>query len=191
MLDLERMQGFDIHEFIRCNESFEYFVKKYILPSKEGGIAELTEYQTHLLPILCEYPRIVHNTPERQTGQSVLAYGYIIWTIIFKPYSNVIMSEMIPARSTYAIQYIRNLLDKIPTWMQPKQTDKLKNSIKFDNDSRLLSMAKLRPGDMKGRCITLLYVDYSTIDFPEWLLEETYHLRNMQFIALSSGKYNV
>ena len=149
-----------IEELRRCMEDPVYFVQNYcrIQHPVRGAINfDLYDYQIDMLRSYHKKKDVVVLSA-RQTGKSTVSSMYLLWfamfhkTILIASNKNSGAMEMI-SRIQYAYQHI-------PHWLKPGVTEDgwNKHSMKFDNESRIISEATSENSG-RGMSISLLYLD--------------------------------
>jgi hypothetical protein len=95
-----------------------------------------------------------------ETHNSVTSAAFILWYAMFNPESTVLIASNKNDNAKEMIERIQFAYEHLPMWIKPGITDDgwNKHSIKFDNNSRILSTATSESSG-RGLSISLLYLD--------------------------------
>ena len=150
-------------EFAKCADpdtGYEYFMKNYFYiqhPVKGQLKYSPFEYQERLIHTYHENRFSIALMP-RQTGKSTSAAGYLLWYAMFKPDSIILIAAHKQSGASEIMQRVRYAYELCPDFIRCGATTYNKNSIEFDNGSRLVAQATTE-NTGRGMSITLLYLD--------------------------------
>ena len=150
-------------EYMKCKKDFIYFCSKYIkieLPG-EDRILKPYEPQKNLIKLIND-EKFVLVLKSRQIGISTIIQAYIVWLIIF--YENVVVG-IISKDASEATDFARKtraMVDKVPSWIQPKYDKYTEQSFILKNGSKVFA-SPVNPNapekTLRGKAITFLVID--------------------------------
>ena len=79
----------------------------------------------------------------RQTGKTTCASGYIIWYAMFKPDSQILIAAHKYAGASDIMSRVRYAYEMLPGWIKAGVNSYNRNSIEFDNGSKIMATLKL------------------------------------------------
>jgi hypothetical protein len=94
----------------------------------------------------------------RQLGKTTLAAGYLLWYAMFKPDSLILIAAHKREGATEIMEKIRYAYEDLPDHIRAGVSEYNKQSMKFDNGSRIISQATT-PNTGRGLAISLVYLD--------------------------------
>ena len=94
----------------------------------------------------------------RQSGKSVSACGYLLWSAIFSPEKTVAVLANKGATAREMLARITIMLENIPFFLQPGVKALNKSNIDFSNNSRIIAAATTGQS-IRGLSVNLLYLD--------------------------------
>ncbi len=96
----------------------------------------------------------------RQTGKSTVSSMYLLWFAMFHFDKTILIASNKNSGAMEMISRIQYAYQHIPIWLKPGVTEDgwNKHSMKFDNESRILSEATSENSG-RGMSISLLYLD--------------------------------
>lgn len=159
-----------VMEYLRCKNSFEYFVTHYILLELPGEDVLMEPYNKQLEMIdLIERKRHVLLLKSRQTGFSTIVQAYTAWLVTF--HDNVVVGIISKDgnEATDFARFIRGMVEKLPNFLKPKKgalgrgfSKKTERSFIMTNGSKVY-VATVNPKapnkTLRGKAITFLIVD--------------------------------
>lgn len=94
----------------------------------------------------------------RQLGKTTLAAGYLLWFAMFKPDSTILIAAHKREGASEIMQKIRYAYEELPDHIRAGVAEYNKQSLTFDNGSRILSQATtVNTG--RGLALSLVYLD--------------------------------
>lgn len=147
-------------ELHQCWDDPVYFIKKYIKiqhPTKGAIPFECYPYQEKLVHTYHNYVSVCALMP-RQSGKSTTAAAYLLWYASFIPDSTILIVSNKFRAASEIMQRIRYAYEELPDFLRPGVTAYNKQSIEFDNGSRIVATTTT-PDSGRGMSISLLYVD--------------------------------
>ena len=94
----------------------------------------------------------------RQSGKSVSACGYLLWSAIFSAEKTVAVLANKGATAREMLARITIMLENIPFFLQPGVKALNKSNIDFSNNSRIIAAATTGQS-IRGLSVNLLYLD--------------------------------
>ncbi len=152
----------EIQELEKCTKDPVYFIQTYcqIQHPVRGAIAfDLYDYQIEMLHAFHKKKSTVVLSA-RQTGKSTVSSMFLLWFAMFHFDKTVLIASNKNTGAMEMISRIQYAYQHIPFWLKPGVTDDgwNKHSMKFDNESRILSEATSESSG-RGMSISLLYLD--------------------------------
>ncbi len=159
-----------VEEYIKCKDDFEYFATRYIYLELAGGDVLYVPYQKQLefVRSIQKYKNIIC-LKTRQTGISTTTQAYCAWLLNF--YDNVVIGVISKdgRESTDFSRAIRNMIEKLPSFLTPKKgreggcfDKKSEQSFILTNGSKLFT-ATVNPNapekTLRGKAVTFLVID--------------------------------
>lgn len=159
-----------VQEYIKCKNDFEYFARKYIYLEIVGGDTLFNPYKKQLEYInLIQTEKFIVCLKTRQTGISTTTQAYCAWLANF--YDNTVIGVISKdgKEATDFSRAIRNMIEKLPTWLVPKKgkeggcfDKKSEQSFILSNGSKLF-VATVNPvapeKTLRGKPVTFLVID--------------------------------
>jgi len=159
----QKMSNEELLEFARCADpktGYEYFMKNYFYiqhPTKGQLKYDPFEYQERLIQTYHENRFSIALMP-RQTGKSTSAAGYLLWYSMFVPDAIILIAAHKQSGASEIMTRVRYAYELCPDFIRCGAVTYNKNSIEFDNGSRLVAQATTE-NTGRGMSITLLYLD--------------------------------
>jgi len=150
-------------EFAKCADPItghKYFLENYFYiqhPTKGQLKYSPFEFQERLVDTY-HHNRFAIALMPRQTGKSTTAAGYLLWFAMFKPDSIILVAAHKQSGAAEIMQRVRYAYELCPDFIRCGATTYNKNSLEFDNGSRLVAQATTE-NTGRGMSITLLYLD--------------------------------
>jgi hypothetical protein len=154
--------GFDrqaIEALLRAKTNPAYFIHNFVkIQHPVNGVVpfELTDYQIRYVNAIKDNRKVLSLTP-RQIGGTSIATAIALHTAIFEPYQNVV----IMGNSQNACQEHRDrvvmMLESLPKFMHVGIRANNRNSIEFDNGSRIAFA--MTGNQLRGMAINFLILD--------------------------------
>lgn len=177
----------DIQHMIACNDPEtgpEYFLKNFFFiqhPTKGKIQYKPFEYQERLLESYHGH-RFSVNMLGRQMGKTTTAVGYLLWYGMFVPNSTILISAHKYTGAQEIMQRLRYAYETCPDFIRAGTTSYNKQSIEFDNGSRIVAQTTTETTG-RGMSVSLLYcLDGDTtvkIRNKKTLIEEEITLQNL------------
>jgi hypothetical protein len=153
----------DVEDLLQCSDPAtgpEYFLKHffYIQHPVQGRIPYaafkyqeglLTSYHTHRFSV---------NMLGRQMGKTTTAVGYLLWYAMFVPDSTILIAAHKFAGAQEIMSRLRYAYELCPDHIRCGVTSYNKQSIEFDNGSRLMAQTTTETTG-RGMSVSLLYCD--------------------------------
>jgi len=153
----------DIQHMIACNDPEtgpEYFLKNFFFiqhPTKGKIQYYPFEYQERLLESYHGH-RFSVNMLGRQMGKTTTAVGYLLWYAMFVPNSTILISAHKYTGAQEIMQRLRYAYETCPDFIRAGTTSYNKQSIEFDNGSRIVAQTTTETTG-RGMSVSLLYCD--------------------------------
>jgi hypothetical protein len=153
----------DIENLMKCqdpNLGPDFFIRNffYIQHPTKGKIKyEPFDYQTHLLDSYHGH-RFSVNMLGRQMGKTTTAVGYLLWYAMFVPNSTILIAAHKYTGAQEIMQRLRYAYELCPDMIRCGATSYNKQSIEFDNGSRIMAQTTTETTG-RGMSISLLYCD--------------------------------
>lgn len=157
---IERFSPEQIDEIRRCSEDILYFTRNYVkvVDIEHGSVLfEPYDYQLDMISAFLNNRNTIIMAG-RQLGKTTASVAYLLWTAIFKPEQTILVVSNVFAAASEIMERVRFAYEELPTWMKPGVTSYNKNSINFDNKSRIIARATTK-NTGRGLSISLLYCD--------------------------------
>ena len=152
-----------INDLVQCNDPERgphYFLNNffYIQHPTRGKLKyEAFEYQIRLVDSY-HYHRFNINLLPRQTGKTTTATGYLLWYAMFIPDSTILIAAHKYSGAQEIMQRLRYAYELCPDHIRCGVTSYNKQSIEFDNGSRIVAQTTTETTG-RGMSISLLYAD--------------------------------
>lgn len=154
----------ELVEATKCADDILYFADTYIelfLPSGIYGHIELRPYQRRYLKMLQDN-RFVVFVAARQIGKTVTSAIFMLWLMIFHPYTKIACLGDKFATAAENIQKIKDMYVRLPFWLKPGITTWNKSTIAFDNGSYVFA-APCTLAAIVGKTLSIVYFDEAAI----------------------------
>ena len=149
-----------VKEYALCMKDPVYFIETYAkIISLDAGLVQfkLYPYQKQMFKKFQEN-RFNVVLACRQSGKSVSACGYLLWSAIFSPEKTVAVLANKGATAREMLARITIMLENIPFFLQPGVKALNKSNIDFSNNSRIIAAATTGQS-IRGLSVNLLYLD--------------------------------
>lgn len=153
----------NIEDLLKCSDPQtgpHYFLEKffYIQHPVKGKIKyEAFDYQRRLIDSYHNH-RFNINLLPRQTGKTTTASGYLLWYAMFIPDSTILIAAHKYSGAQEIMQRIRYSYEFCPNHIRCGVTSYNKQSIEFDNGSRIVAQTTTETTG-RGMSLSLLYAD--------------------------------
>jgi hypothetical protein len=153
----------DIENLMKCQDPAlgpDFFIRNffYIQHPTKGKIKyEPFNYQTDLLESYHGH-RFSVNMLGRQMGKTTTAVGYLLWYAMFVPNSTILIAAHKYTGAQEIMQRLRYAYELCPDMIRCGATSYNKQSIEFDNGSRIMAQTTTETTG-RGLSISLLYCD--------------------------------
>jgi hypothetical protein len=138
----------------------EYFLKNFFFiqhPTKGKIQYKAFDYQERLLDSYHNH-RFSVNMLGRQMGKTTTAVGYLLWYGMFVPDSTILISAHKYTGAQEIMQRLRYAYETCPDWIRAGVTSYNKQSIEFENGSRIVAQTTTETTG-RGMSVSLLYCD--------------------------------
>ena len=138
----------------------EYFLKNFFFiqhPTKGKIQYKAFDYQERLLDSY-HNQRFSVNMLGRQMGKTTTAVGYLLWYGMFVPDSTILISAHKYTGAQEIMQRLRYAYETCPDWIRAGVTSYNKQSIEFENGSRIVAQTTTETTG-RGMSVSLLYCD--------------------------------
>jgi len=126
-------------------------------PTKGKMLYKPFEYQARLIDSYHGHRFNVNMLP-RQTGKTTTAAGYLLWYAMFVPDSTILIAAHKYTGAKEIMTRIRYAYELCPNFIRPGVTSYNKESIEFDNGSRIVAQTTTETTG-RGMSLSLLYAD--------------------------------
>jgi hypothetical protein len=152
-----------LEEFRKCADPLtgpHYFMSNYFYvqhPKKGRMLYRPFSYQVRLIDAYHNFKRIVAMMP-RQCGKTVTAAGYLLWSAMFKSDQTILIAAHKFSGASEIMSRIRFGYENVPDFIRAGITEYNKQSIVFDNGSRVIAQTTTETTG-RGMSISILYSD--------------------------------
>ena len=149
-----------LQEYKKCMQDPAYFTENYVkVIALDKGLVpfKLYPYQRKMFGHFNEH-RFNIVLACRQSGKSISACAYLLWTALFNPEQTIAVLANKGATAREMLSRITLMLENIPFFLQPGCKALNKSSIEFSNNSRLIAAAT-SGSSIRGMSVNLLYLD--------------------------------
>lgn len=147
-------------EFLKCQESCEYFIEKYmkIIHVDRGIIPfKLYDFQKKMAKTMVDERFVICKLP-RQSGKTTTVAAVILWHVIFfEAFSVGILANKM-AQSKEILERIQLAYENLPKWLQQGIVEWNKGNIKLENASTITAAATTGSA-LRGQSLSMLYLD--------------------------------
>lgn len=147
-------------EWIKCALDVVYFTKRHIkIISIDDGIIpfNLYNYQESLLDQY-QNNRFVIAMQCRQSGKSQTTAAYILWYGLFNQAKKAAVLANKASQAQEILSRVQLSFESLPHFMQMGVKSYNKQSMEFENESKIFSAAS-SSSSIRGQSISLLYID--------------------------------
>jgi hypothetical protein len=150
-------------ELIKCSDPVTgplYFLENFFYiqhPTKGKLLFNPFEFQVRLINTYHNNRQSIALCP-RQVGKTVSSAGYLLWYAMFNPDSTILIAAHKFQGASEIMQRIRFAYESVPDHIRCGVNDYNKQSISFDNGSRIAAQTTTETTG-RGMSITLLYID--------------------------------
>lgn len=151
----EELQGFSL-----CIDDPHYFLDHFFYiqhPTKGKMQYHPFDYQKRLIDSIHDHRFNVNMLP-RQTGKTTTAAGYLLWYAMFVPDSTILIAAHKYTGAQEIMNRIRYAYELCPDHIRAGVTSYNKQSIEFDNGSRIVAQTTTETTG-RGMSLSLLYCD--------------------------------
>ena len=159
----QRFTEQDIEDLIKCQDQVagpHHFLDNffYIQHPVKGKLRyEAFEYQRRLIDSYHDHRFNVNLLP-RQTGKTTTAAGYLLWYAMFVPDSTILIAAHKYTGAQEIMNRIRYAYELCPDHIRCGVTSYNKQSIEFDNGSRIVAQTTTETTG-RGMSLSMLYAD--------------------------------
>ena len=152
-----------LEDFTKCVDPVTgpfYFMSNffYVQHPKKGKLRyKPYDFQIRLIDAYHNYKRVVAMMP-RQCGKTVTAAGYLLWAAMFNSDQTILIAANKFAGAMEIMTRIRFGYESVPDYIRAGITEYNKQSIVFDNGSRILCQTTTETTG-RGMSISILYSD--------------------------------
>lgn len=153
----------DIEDLLKCTDPIDgphFFLENffYIQHPTRGKLKyEPYDYQRRLIDSYHQNRFNVNLLP-RQTGKTTTAAGYLLWFAMFIPDSTILVAAHKYTGAQEIMQRIRYAYELCPNHIRCGATSYNKQSIEFDNGSRIVAQTTTETTG-RGMSLSMLYAD--------------------------------
>jgi hypothetical protein len=150
----------DLEDIAKCMDDPHYFLRNFFFiqhPTKGKMKYEAFEYQVELLDSYNNH-RFSVNMLGRQMGKTTTAVGYLLWYGMFVPDSTILIAAHKYTGAKEIMQRLRYAYETCPDHIRCGVTSYNKESIEFDNGSRIVAQTTTETTG-RGMSLSLLYCD--------------------------------
>lgn len=154
------MTEWQLDEYDRCAEDFEYFVENYCkIISLDHGLVKfkMFEYQKRALRKMIDKRFVIWKWP-RQMGKSTCIAAILLWNAVFKDKYKIAILANKGDQAREILGRLQLMYEELPWWMQPGVSTWNKGNIVLGNRSEVFTAATTGSG-IRGRSVNLLYLD--------------------------------
>jgi len=148
-------------EFIKkCMDDPVFFAEEAIAcPTVDLGLTniKLHDFQKDILSELNHRKRVIINK-SRQMGGTLLELINVAHYILFNPDKLVVLMSNKHATSIEMLNKLKDIIETLPAFMQPKLNVRNKTQIRLDNGCRVISSA-CTPDALRGMTVNYLLID--------------------------------
>ena len=148
----------EIQIYVTCLDDPHFFLDNffYIQHATKGQMQyQAFEYQKKLIDSYHDYRFNVNMLP-RQTGKTTTAAGYLLWYAMFVPDSTILIAAHKYTGAMEIMNRIRYAYELCPDFIRAGVTSYNKQSIEFDNGSRIVAQTTTETTG-RGMSLSLLY----------------------------------
>jgi hypothetical protein len=159
----EKFTEKEINDLLQCADPVngpQYFLDNFFFiqhPVKGKMKYEAFDYQKRLTESYHQF-RFNINLLPRQTGKTTTAAGYLLWFAMFKPDSTILIAAHKYTGAQEIMTRIRYAYELCPNHIRCGVTSYNKQSIEFDNGSRIVAQTTTETTG-RGMSLSLLYAD--------------------------------
>jgi len=150
----------DLADIANCMSDPHYFLNNFFYiqhPTKGRLKYNSFEYQDRLIDSYHNYRFNVNMLP-RQTGKTTTAAGYLLWYAMFIDNSTILIAAHKYTGAKEIMSRIRYAYENCPNHIRAGVTSYNKESIEFDNGSRIVAQTTTETTG-RGMALSLLYCD--------------------------------
>lgn len=174
-----------LKEYIKCSQSVEYFLKKYIkIVNVDKGLIDFEpyEYQLKIARTVRDNRFTICKLP-RQSGKTTIVAGILLWYILFNEEFSIGVLAHKHSQSREILARLQLAYEWIPSWMQQGIVEWNKGSITLENRSKVVTAATTGSA-LRGGSYNLIYLDEFAF-IPSNMQEEFFR---SVYPVISSGK---
>ena len=156
----QRFTEQDLEDIAQCMHDPHYFLKNFFYiqhPTKGKMKYDAFDYQKELLDSYNGH-RFSVNMLGRQMGKTTTAVGYLLWYGMFVPDSTILIAAHKYTGAKEIMQRLRYAYETCPDHIRCGVTSYNKESIEFDNGSRIVAQTTTETTG-RGMSLSLLYCD--------------------------------
>lgn len=150
-----------IDEYIKCQQSYEYFIENYnyivSLNGQDLVKIKLYDYQKKLIKVIDENKYTISKMP-RQCGKTTSVGMYVVWCIIFKHNYSVGIAADKDVTAKEIIERIQTAYENLPMWLQQGVKTWNDHNIKLENGSKVTATATTKK-TFRGQSHNLILLD--------------------------------
>lgn len=149
-----------LKEFVGCAKDPLYFMNTFMY-IQHGSLGRLKfkafEFQKELINSYWKHRNTIAMIP-RQSGKTTTAAGFLLWYAMFNPDVTILIAAHKFKAASEIMVKIKYAYEELPNHIRPGVVEYNVQSIKFDNNSRILANTTT-PDSGRGMAISLLYLD--------------------------------
>ena len=152
---------YKINELVKCAADPIYFIRNYIkiLDPIKGVIAlNLYDFQEEMIREFHENKKVCCLS-SRQNGKTICAIAFILWKTLFEIDNVIAILGTSDAQAKDILSRILFSYENLPDYLRAGITINNKHIVCFDNGSSISAFSARSLNSMRGRHISLLYID--------------------------------
>jgi hypothetical protein len=184
----------EIRELMKCSDPINgplYFMSNYCYiqhPTRGKILYKPYSYQIGMVGIFQNY-RYSCNLVSRQMGKTATAALYLLWVSMFNPDQTVLIAANKMAGASEIISRVKFAYENCPDFVRAGVLEYNKQSIVFDNGSRLIAQSTT-PTTGRGLSISMLYCADGETSFVTIKNKQTEEIENISMLELYNRLVN-
>lgn len=150
-----------ISDLVKCSQDIIYFLNFVTIVTLDGGRKKLGDllypFQKTMIEMCNDY-RYLAFLCARQAGKSTTVGAFALWYAIFKPDKFIGIASNKASSSKDILRRVKIMYEELPFWLKPGVIEYNKQSIEFENGSKIETSATTED-TFRGRSINCLILD--------------------------------
>lgn len=150
-----------ISDLVKCSQDIIYFLNFVTIVTIDGGRKKLGDllypFQKDMIK-LCKDNRYLAFLFCRQSGKSTTVGAFALWYAIFHPDKFIGIASNKASSAKDLLRRIKIMYEELPFYLKPGVVEYNKNSIEFENGSKI-ETAGTTEDTFRGRSVALLLLD--------------------------------